>query len=220
MNYKLSPSILSADFSNLANDLSIIEEAGAHQVHIDVMDGQFVPNLSMGPKTVEACKKSTSLYLDVHLMVNTPEHLLKSFADAGADRITVHTEATVHVHRALQMIQGFGCDVGVAINPGTWINQVDAVLPVVDAVLVMTVNPGFGGQSFIEEMVPKIQLLKREIDKQSHKIDIQVDGGINEKTVMLVKKAGANDFVAGSAVFNHAGGIATGVKVLLEKIAG
>lgn len=219
MDYKLSPSILSLDFENLTTGLKTISDAGAHQVHIDIMDGQFVPNMSMGPKIVDACKRVTDLYLDVHLMVNSPERLLKRFADSGADRITIHVEATNQIFNALQMIMKLNCDVGVAINPGTWISEIRAVLPIVDVVTVMTVNPGFGGQSFIMETLPKIQKLRKMIEKNEYMTNIQVDGGINEKTIKIAKDAGANDFVAGSALFKHPKGTVEGISILLKGIS-
>lgn len=199
---KIAPSILSADFSNLQRDIELVEKGGADYIHVDVMDGQFVPNITFGPNIVQAIRPITKLPLDVHLMIVDPEKYIPAFAKAGADIITVHVEATPHIHRALQMMKDLGVKSGVVINPGTPITMIKHVLPIADQVLVMTVNPGFGGQSFIEETVEKIAELS-ELRKQNNwHYSIEVDGGIVPETAQICQKAGADVFVAGSYIYN------------------
>lgn len=195
---KISPSILAADFSKLGNEIKKIEEAGADMVHIDVMDGLFVPNISFGLPVIKAIRGCTDLLFDVHLMIDSPERYIEDFKKAGADIITVHAEATRHLHRTLQSIKSLGAKAGVALNPGTDTGAVKYVLSEADMVLVMTVNPGFGGQKFIKEMTKKVA----EIRSMAPGIDIEVDGGISSDNISLVTDAGANVIVAGSAVFN------------------
>lgn len=199
---KIAPSILGADFSNLQRDIELVEKGGADYIHVDVMDGQFVPNITFGPNIVQAIRPITKLPLDVHLMIVDPEKYIPAFAKAGADIITVHVEATPHIHRALQMMKDLGVKSGVVINPGTPITMIKHVLPIADQVLVMTVNPGFGGQSFIEETVEKIAELSELREQNNWHYSIEVDGGIVPETAQICQKAGADVFVAGSYIYN------------------
>ncbi|OTN88962.1 ribulose-phosphate 3-epimerase [Enterococcus sp. 7E2_DIV0204] len=199
---KLAPSILSADFANLERDIQLVEKLGADYIHVDVMDGQFVPNITLGPNVVSAIRPVTKLPLDVHLMIVQPENYIEAFAKAGADIITVHEESTPHIHRAIQMIKASGVKAGVVINPGTPLSAIEYVLDLVDQVLIMTVNPGFGGQSFIESSLDKIAQLKEWKETKGYTYDIEVDGGIVPETAKLCKEAGANVFVAGSYIYD------------------
>ncbi|MCR8745290.1 ribulose-phosphate 3-epimerase [Romboutsia lituseburensis] len=199
---KLAPSILSADFARLLEDVKKVEHAGCEYLHIDVMDGHFVPNITLGPSLVKSLRKDVNMVFDAHLMIENPDKYIKDFVDAGCDLIVVHQEACRHLHRTIQNIKSYGIKAGVALNPATPIETIKHVLNDVDMVLIMTVNPGFGGQSFIEGMIPKIQELKSIIDSQNLNIDIQVDGGIKPENVNKVVEAGANIIVAGSAIFN------------------
>ena len=199
---KLAPSILSADFANLERDIRLVEELGADYIHVDVMDGQCVPNITLGPNIVSAIRPVTKLPLDVHLMIVQPENYINAFAEAGADIITVHQEATPHIHRALQMIKNAGVKAGVTINPGTPLSMIENVLDLADQVLVMTVNPGFGGQSFIENSLEKIAQLKEWKETKGYTYEFEVDGGIVTETAARCKEAGAEVFVAGSYIYN------------------
>jgi ribulose-phosphate 3-epimerase len=199
---KLAPSILSADFSRLGEQVAEATKAGADYIHIDVMDGRFVPQITVGAPVVAAIRKWTSLPLDVHLMIEAPESHISKFVDAGADIITVHIEACYHIHRAVQTIKEAGVKAGVALNPGTPIDTLKEVLPSLDLVSVMTVNPGFGGQVFIETMLDKVARLRAELDKNSSATELEVDGGINAEVAPRVARAGARVLAAGSAVFN------------------
>lgn len=199
---KIAPSILAANFSKLADEVKEVEQAGAKLIHIDVMDGHFVPNITMGPIVVEALRPVTKLPLDVHLMISNPDNFIESFAKAGADYITVHVEACPHLHRTIQLIRSFGVKPGVVLNPHTPIESIQHVLEDIDLVLFMTVNPGFGGQKFIHSVVPKIKQLADMIKEKDLAIEIEIDGGINAETIIPCAQAGATIFVAGSAIYS------------------
>ncbi len=201
MPVKIAPSILSADFGRLADEVKAIEAAGADYVHVDVMDGRFVPNLTIGPLVVEAVKKATSLPLDVHLMIVEPERYVADFVKAGAAIVTVHVEVSPHLHRTLQQIRALGAKASVVLNPSTSLTTIEEVLGDVDQVLLMSVNPGFGGQAFIPSTVDKVRRLRAMFDAKGLTTDIEVDGGLNAETAKLVVAAGANVLVAGNAVF-------------------
>jgi len=195
---KVAPSILSADFSRLGEEVKNISDAGAHYIHIDVMDGNFVPNITFGPPVIKSVRKYTDKVFDVHLMIEKPDRYIKNFVDAGADIIVVHAEACIHLHRVIQEIKSYGVKAGVSLNPHTPVETIKHLIPELDMVLIMSVNPGFGGQSFIPFSVDKI----KEVRNLSKTVDIQVDGGINEETGRLCVEAGATVLVAGSYVFN------------------
>jgi ribulose-phosphate 3-epimerase len=198
---RIAPSILSADFGRLAEEVRAAEDAGGDLIHVDVMDGRYVPNITIGPVVVKAVRKAARTPLDVHLMIVEPERYLEDFAKAGADSLVVHAEATVHLHRVVQQIRALGKRPGVSLNPHTPIDVLDIVLPDLSSVLLMTVNPGFGGQAFIPAVLPKVRALRAEIDRRGLDVDISVDGGIGPETAGLVGEAGANVLVAGAAVF-------------------
>ena len=200
---KIAPSILSADFSRLGEEVKDVEKGGADYIHIDVMDGHFVPNITIGPLIVEAIRPVTSLPFDVHLMIEDPDRYIPQFIKAGADIITVHVEATKHLHRTLHMIKEQGIHAGVAINPATPVEMIRETLSYVDLVLLMTVNPGFGGQSFIPEVLEKIQKVKQWKDEYGYNFDIEVDGGINPETARKCVAMEANVLVAGSSIYNQ-----------------
>ena len=198
---KIAPSILSADFSNLRQDVKKVEDCGADLLHIDVMDGMFVPNITIGAPVVKALRKHTKLPFDVHLMIENPDRHIEDFANAGSDIITVHAEATKHLHRTIQNIKSYGIKCGVALNPATPLEEVEWILSDIDMVLLMTVNPGFGGQSYIESMTKKVAKLRNIVDREKLDIDIEVDGGITTGNIKMLKETGANVFVSGSTIF-------------------
>lgn len=212
----LSASILSADFTQLGAEIEVAEGAGVDWIHVDVMDGQFVPNITMGPVILEACRQATSLPLDVHLMIDEPVRFLDDFTRAGADTLTVHAEACTHLHRTLQQVRELGARAGVALNPATPARAIEPVLDLLDLVLVMTVNPGFAGQDYLHSMVPKIREVRRLLDSAGSEAYLQVDGGINTDTAPQVMEAGADVLAAASSIFTHPEGIEAGVLALRE----
>lgn len=214
---KIAPSILSADFSRLLEHVKEVESAGVDYLHVDVMDGHFVPNISFGAPILKSLKGKTNLFMDVHLMIENPDLYIGDFVDAGADLINVHVEASTHIHRTIQLIKSYGVKAAVTLNPGTPLITLEEILPELDMVLLMSVNPGFGGQSYIKATTDKIRRLKAMIDEKGLNCDIQVDGGINLNNVKEVIEAGANIFVAGSAIFNTEN-IAETVKAFRNKI--
>jgi ribulose-phosphate 3-epimerase len=216
--YIISSSILSADFTRLGEEIAAGEAAGADWIHIDVMDGHFVPNITMGPFIVETCRRITKLPLDVHLMIEKPELHIEAFAKAGADILTVHVETCPHLHRTLQYIKSLGCKAGVVLNPGTPAGAIEPVLTEADLVLVMTVNPGFSGQVFIPESIAKVAEIRKKLDALGSSAWLEVDGGVTVETLPKLKDAGATAFVAATAIFKHPQGIDAGIKALRAKL--
>ncbi|MBL8116853.1 MAG: ribulose-phosphate 3-epimerase [Anaerolineae bacterium] len=216
---RIAPSILAADFARLGEQIKAADQAGADLIHVDVMDGRFVPNLSFGALVVEAARRSTQLPLDVHLMILEPDHLLKDFADAGASSMTVHVEACPHLHRTLQNIRSLGCKAGVALNPHTPASAISEVIHLLDEIIVMSVNPGFGGQSFLPEVLPKTAQLRQMITASGREIALEIDGGVHTGTALQCVEAGADVLIAGSAVFSSKFSVAEGVKALRESVA-
>jgi ribulose-phosphate 3-epimerase len=214
----IAPSILSADFTRLGEQIAECEAAGADWIHVDVMDGHFVPNLTMGPFVVEACRRATALPLDVHLMIEHPENLLEAFAQAGASHLTVHVETCPDIVHTLKTIRALGCKAGVTLTPATPAETLREAIPSADLVLVMTVHPGYSGQAFMNEMVPKVAQIRRMLDDAGSAAWLEVDGGISSATMPGVQEAGANAFVTANAVFKHPAGIAGGIEAL-RKVA-
>ena len=217
---QISPSILTADFGNLAAEIKAAEAGGADMIHLDVMDGAFVPNITFGPLLVRTVRRMTDLPLDVHLMVEDPDRYLDVFVDAGANLLTVHVEATRHINRTLQHITALGCGAGVALNPGTAVESVREVIPFVDMVLVMSVNPGFGSQRFIETSTSKLRRMRQLLDQLNPVCALQVDGGVDARNIDDVVRSGANVIVVGSAVFNDRGTVADNIAALRDALAG
>ncbi|MGD0205717.1 MAG: ribulose-phosphate 3-epimerase [Dehalococcoidia bacterium] len=215
---KLAPSVLAADYARLGEQVREAAAAGADYIHVDVMDGRFVPNITVGPLVVEALRRVTDLPLDVHLMIEEPERHIEAFAQAGASILTVHPEAGPHVHRLVQMIKGLGVRSGVVLNPASPLCLIEEVLADVDLVLLMTVNPGWGGQAFLPGVLPKIRRLRRMLDEQGLAAELEVDGGITAETAPLVVEAGARVLVAGTAVFRHAEDVAAAMALIGESV--
>jgi ribulose-phosphate 3-epimerase len=216
--YLLAPSIIASDFAHIADEVAVIESAGADWIHVDVMDGHFVPDITIGPLFVKSLKRVTKLPLDVHLMISDPEKYIPAFAEAGANNITVHVETCPDLPRVIEQIRSLGCHPGVTLNPATLASAIDTVLPLVDLVLVMSVVPGFSGQKFMPEMIGKVEEIHAKLNTLRSHAHLEVDGGINSETLPLMKKAGANVFVTGNAVFKHPQGSGAGVRLLKEKM--
>lgn len=214
--YFLAPSIIAADFTHLAEEIAACESAGADWLHVDVMDGHFVPTITVGPLFVEACKRASKLPLDVHLMISEPEKYLEAFAKAGASNITVHVETCPDLPKVVKKIQSLGCTAGVTLNPSTPASALDSALPFTDLVLVMSVNPGYSGQAFMPEMIGKVEEIRNKLNALRSTAHLEVDGGISAESLPLMKNAGANVFVTGTAAFKHPKGTAEGVRVLKE----
>jgi ribulose-phosphate 3-epimerase len=217
-NMIIAPSIFAADFTRLGEQIAECESAAADWIHVDVMDGHFVPNLTMGPFVVEACRRATGLPLDVHLMIKHPENLLEAFAKAGASHLTVHVETCPDIVRTLKTIRSLGCQSGVTLNPETPAESLREAIPFADLILVLTVHPGYSGQSFMESVVPKIAQIRKDLDEAKSPAWLEVDGGISTSTISQVRAAGADAFVAGNAVFKHPDGIAAGIQLLRSAV--
>jgi len=216
--YIIAPSIVSADALRLSDDIAACEAAGADWIHVDVMDGHFVPNITMGPFLVEAYKRASKLPLDVHLMIEQPERYLEAFAKAGASHLTVHVETCPHLYRTLQQIKSLGCVAGVTLNPGTPLSALEAVLHLADLVLVMSVNPGFSNQTFLPDSVRRVAKLRKMLDEGKSPAYLEVDGGITPENIVALKDAGANAFVSAHSIFRHPDGIAGGISALRAAI--
>ena len=216
---KIAPSILTADFTNLSDQIKIVEDAGADWLHLDIMDGHFVPNITFGPPVIEKIRKITNLPLDAHLMIENPDRFLNDFKNAGVDYLTIHIEVGYHLHRTIERIKSLGMKAGVSLNPSTPICELEYLLPHLDMILIMTVNPGFGGQKFIPQMLSKIEKVNEMIKQQDHEILLEVDGGIAEPTIPRVIKSGANVLVIGSAIYNQPsiGGAVHKIREIIKK---
>ena len=215
-NYLLAPSIIASDFAHIADEVAAIESAGADWIHVDVMDGHFVPDITIGPLFVKGLRRVAKLPLDAHLMISEPEKYIPAFAEAGVNNITVHVETCPDLPKVIAQIKSHGCTAGVTLNPATPASAIEAALPLVDLVLVMSVVPGFSGQKFMPEMIAKVEEIRARLDALHSKAHLEVDGGINAETLPLMKKAGANVFVTGNAAFKHPQGSGAGVKALKE----
>jgi ribulose-phosphate 3-epimerase len=219
-NFLIAPSIIASDFTRLADEISAIESAGANWLHMDIMDGHFVPTITVGPLFVEACKRATKLPIDAHLMISNPDQYLEAFAKAGANNITVHVETCPDLPQIIKKIRSLGCNAGVTLNPATPASALDAALPLVDLVLVMSVKPGFSGQSFMPEMIAKVEEIRNKLNALRSNARLEVDGGITVETLPRMYQAGADVFVAGNAIFKHAQGAGAGIKALRDAVAG
>ena len=217
--FLLAPSIIASDFTRLGDEIAACELAGADWIHVDVMDGHFVPTITVGPLFVEACRRATKLPLDVHLMVSNPDQQVEVFAKAGADRLTVHVETCPNLTQTIEEIKSLGCRAGVTLNPATPASTLDAALPIVDLVLVMSVNPGYSGQKFMPEMIGKVEEIRNKLNALRSKAFLEVDGGMAVDTIPLMYKAGANVFVTGNSAFKHPLGVGQGIKALRECVA-
>jgi len=218
MKYIIAPSIIAADHLRLKEEIAVCKAAGAEWLHVDVMDGHYVPNITIGPFLVESYKRATDVPLDVHLMIEQPERYLDAFAKAGASVLTVHIEACPHIYRTMQKIKALGCKAGITLNPGTPVSIIEPVLHLADLVLVMSVNPGFSGQVLIPEMVMKVEVVRKKLDEIKSSAYLEVDGGISTETLPRMKDAGANVFVAGNAIFKYPQGTEAGIKALRERL--
>ena len=217
--FLLAPSIIAADFTHIADEIAACESAGADWLHVDVMDGHFVPTITVGPLFTEACKRATKLPLDVHLMISEPEKYLEAFAKAGADNITVHVETCPDLVETVKKIKSLGCTAGITLNPATPASALDSALPFADLVLVMSVVPGYTRQVFMPEMIGKVKEIRNKLNALRSKAHLEVDGGMSEKTIPLMVQAGANVFVAGNAAFKHPQGVGQGIKALRASVA-
>ncbi len=215
-NYLLAPSIIASDFTHIADEVATIEAAGADWIHVDVMDGHFVPDITIGPLFVRSLRRVANLPLDAHLMISEPEKYIPAFAEAGVNNITVHVETCPDLPKVIAQIKSYGCAAGVTLNPATPASAIDHVLPLVDLVLVMSVVPGFSGQKFMPEMISKVEEIRTKLDVLRSSAHLEVDGGINAETLPLMKRAGANVFVTGNAAFKHPQGSGAGVRALKE----
>jgi ribulose-phosphate 3-epimerase len=218
-NFLIAPSIIASDFTHLADEIAACESAGADWLHMDVMDGHFVPTITIGPLFVEACKRATKLPLDVHLMISNPDQYLEAFAKAGANTLTVHVETCPNLLQTIEKIKSLGCKAGITLNPLTPASALDVALPLVDLILVMSVTPGYSGQFFMPEMIGKVEEIRNKLNALRSNAWLEVDGGITAETLPIMYKAGANVFVAGNAAFKHPQGVGAGIKLLRECVA-